>query len=166
MKIRSILLLLAAMAAGSMLTAAETKVSPVTVKFNESEKFTDVASHFGGGTDQHYLDTLAAHLQKVASRRLAPGWKLEVTFTDIDLAGDYLPAGAAGVDIRIIKDIYVPRQTLFFRLLDADGKVIKEGERKLTDLNFMSNIGLIDRDMPLYYDKALLTDWAQKEFRS
>jgi hypothetical protein len=165
MKNRFTLLFITALAAGSLLTAAETKESPVTVKFNESEKFTDAASHLGGGTDQHYLDTLAEHLQRVAAHRLAPGQKLEVTFTDIDLAGDFLPSRAAGADIRVVKDIYIPRQTLFFRLLDADGKVVKEGERRLTDLNFMSNTNLIDRNLPLYYDKALISDWVRREFR-
>ena len=152
------------MAAGSILTAAE-KQSAVTVKFNEPDKFTDAAAHFNGGTDQYYLDTLSEHLQKAAARQLAPGQKLEVTFTDIDLAGDFMPSNPKLMDVRVIKDIYIPRMVLSFRLLDADGKVIKEGERKLTDLNFMNNIGLVYRNLPLFYDKALLTDWVRKELK-
>lgn len=166
MKTSTTLLFLAAIAAGSTLTAAEAKPSDVTVKFKESDKFTDAASRFNSGTDQHYLDDLSAHLQKVADREIAPGQKLEVTITDIDLAGEFIPTNVNMQDVRIIKDIYIPRLTLSFKLLDADGKVIKEGERKLTDLNFMNNIGLIGRDQPLYYDKALLSDWVRKEFKS
>lgn len=166
MKSSSTLLLVAALAAGSMLTAAEAMPSAVTVKFNEPDKFTDVAAHFNGGTDKYYLETLTEHLQKVAARRLSPGQRLEVTFTDIDLAGDFIPSDPKLMDVRVIKDIYIPRQVLFFRLLDSDGKVIKEGERKLTDLNFMNNIGIVDRNLPLFYDKALLTEWVRKEFKS
>jgi hypothetical protein len=166
MKTSTTLLFLAALAASSVLTAADTKPSAVTVKFNEAEKFRDAASRFNSGTDEHYLETLSSHLQKVADREIAPGYRLEVTFTDIDLAGEFIPTNVNMQDVRIIKDIYVPRLTLSFRLLDADGKVIKEGERKLTDLNFMGNIGLIGRDQPLYYDKALLSDWVRKEFKS
>ena len=165
MKSSSTLLFLAAMAAGTVLTAAESKSSAVTVKFNESDKFTDAASHFNGGTDKYYLDTLSEHLQKVAARELAPGQKLEVTFTDIDLAGEFIPTNPSRSDVRIVKDIYIPRMVLSFRLLDADGKVIKEGERKLTDLNFMSNMGMFERNEPLFYDKALITDWVKKELR-
>ena len=165
MKPTTTLLLLAAMAAGSLLCAAEEKQSAVTVKFNEPEKFTDVASHFNGGTDKYYLNTLSEHLQKVANRQLAPGQRLEVTFTDIDLAGDFIPSNPKLMDVRVIKDIYIPRMVLSFRLLDADGKVIKEGERKLTDLSFMNNLGIIDRDQPLFYDKALLTGWVQRELK-
>ena len=166
MKLSPTLLILATMAASSLLTAAETKPSAVTVKFNEPDKFTDAASHFNGGTDKYYLETLTEHLQKVAARRLAAGQTLEVTFTDIDLAGDFIPSNPRLMDVRVIKDIYIPRMVLFFRLLDAEGKVVKEGERKLTDLSFMNNIGLVDRSLPLFYDKALLTDWVGKEFRS
>ncbi|MES1169015.1 MAG: DUF3016 domain-containing protein, partial [Oleiharenicola lentus] len=115
--------------------------------------------------DQYYLDQLSDHLKKVAARHMADGQKLEVTITDVDLAGDFIPGNASSQDVRIIKEIYIPRIKLSFRLLDADGHVLKEGERKLTDLNFMSNIGLIGRDQPLFYDKALLTDWAQKELK-
>jgi len=166
MKTRPLLLFLAAMAVSSVLTAADAKPSAVTVKFNEPDKFTDAASHFNGGTDKYYLETLTEHLQKVAARRLAAGQTLEVTFTDIDLAGDFIPSNPRLMDVRVIKDIYIPRMVLFFRLLDAEGKVVKEGERKLTDLSFMNNIGLVDRSLPLFYDKALLTDWVGKEFRS
>jgi hypothetical protein len=165
MKTRSIFMLLAAMAAASILPAAEEKPSAVTVKFNEPEKFTDAASHFNGGTDKYYLELLSEHLRKSAAWQLAPGQKLEVTFTDIDLAGEFIPSSASMADVRIVKDIYIPRMTLFFRLLDAEGKVVKEGERRLTDLNFMNNIGMFERNQPLFYDKALLTDWVRKELK-
>lgn len=160
------LLLAAALLAGPALTAADTPSSPVTVSFHESDKFTDARSHWGGDTDQGYLDILSSHLQKTASRFLAAGQKLEVTFTDIDLAGDFIPGNVKNQDIRVIKDIYIPRQKLTFRLLGADGQVVKEGERRLSDLNFMNNLGLIGRNDPLFYDKALLTDWLEKEFKN
>ncbi|HWA28442.1 MAG TPA: DUF3016 domain-containing protein [Lacunisphaera sp.] len=166
MKTSNTLLFVAALAAGSFLHAAEPKTSSVTVNFKESERFTDAASRFNGGTDQGYLESLRTHIQKVGDHELAPGYKLEVTLTDVDLAGEFVPGNLNTQDVRIIKDIYIPRITLSFRLLDADGRVVKEGERKLTDLNFMSNISLIDRNLPLYYDKALLSDWLKKELKS
>lgn len=165
MKTRTTLLFVAALAAVSVYAAADTKAANVTVSYHESDKFTDARSSFGSSTDQYYLDLLSDHLKKVASRHLADGQKLEVTITDLDLAGDFIPGNASTQNVRIIKDIYIPRIKLSFRLLDVEGHVLKEGERKLTDLNFMSNIGLIGRDQLLYYDKALLTDWVQKELK-
>ncbi len=160
------MLMAAALVACSALLAEDAKRENVSVTFHESEKFTDVRSSFSGETDKHYLDTLAKHLKKSAQSHLAPGQKLEVTFTDIDLAGDFNPTNVRAQDVRIIKDIFMPRQKLTFRLLDEQGQVIKEGERRLTDLNFMNNTGLIGRNEPLFHDKALLSDWLAKEFKS
>ena len=161
------ILIFAALAAGGSLLAKEKpeKPSNVTVSFKDSDKFTDARSSFGFGTDENYLAMLGDHLKEVAGKLLPAGQKLEVTFTDIDLAGDYLPTGRAD-EVRIIKDIFRPRMTLTFKLTDPSGKVVKEGERTLTDLNFMSNMSIMGRNEPLFYDKALLTDWVRKEFKS
>ena len=164
MKTSTTLMFVAALAAGSV-NAADTMAATVTVGFHESDKFTDARSSFGSRTDKYYLDQLSEHLQKVATRQLAPGQKLEIVISDIDLAGDFIPGNASTQDVRIIKEIYIPRVKLFFKLLDADGRGVKEGERKLSDMNFMSNIGLIGRDQPLFYDKAMLSDWVRKELR-
>ena len=142
------------------------KTDNVAVNFHEADKFTDVRETFGSNPSEFYLEQLSEHLQRKASDRLPPGQKLTVTFTDIDLAGDFLPTNVKMQDVRIIKEIYMPHMALNFKITDADGRVIKEGVRKLTDMNFMGKIGLIGRDQPLYYDKELLSDWINKELRS
>ena len=78
---------------------------------------------------------LTAHLQKRADRQLPPGQRLDVTFDDIKLAGDYEPwHSPQAQDIRFMKDIYPPRATLNYKLTDADGRTIKEGSSKLLDM--------------------------------
>lgn len=164
------LILAAALALGAISVYAANPVAKpanVTVTFHEPDKFTDARASFGGPTEDYYLDILKKTIQERAALNIAPGQKLEVTITDVDLAGDFLPGRAAGSeDIRIIKEIYRPRITLNFKLLGADGKVVKEGDRMLSDMNFMNNISIIGRNDPLFYDKALLKDWVEKEFRS
>ncbi len=161
------LILVALLATGSVFAKDKPeKPSNVTVTFKDSDKFTDARSSFGFGTDQGYLDLLSDHLKKVAGQKLAAGQKLEVTVTDVDLAGEFLPTGRNPDQIRVIKEIFRPRIELTFKLTDASGQVVKEGERKLTDLNFMSNLDIVGRNEPLFYDKALLTDWAKAEFKS
>ena len=170
MKTTPILFLTAALIAGGCQSAqtssAPSKSDNVAVNFLESDKFTDVRESFGDSPSQHYLDLLSKHLQHTAAVLLPPGQKLTVTFTDIDLAGDFLPMNSSLQDVRVIKDIYMPHMSLSFKITDADGKVLKEGSRRLTDLNFMNNLGLIGRNEPLYYDKALLSDWVSKELKS
>ncbi len=156
------------LATGSVFAKEKDKpevVANVTIAYKDSDKFTDARSSFGFGTDQGYLDMLSDHLKKVAGKKLKEGQKLEVTVTDVDLAGEYLPTSRMD-QVRVIKDVYRPRITLTFKLTDASGQVLKEGSRTLTDLNFMSNLSLIDRNEPLFYDKALLTDWVRDEFKS
>lgn len=160
------LLFVVALAAAGSVYAADPKASNVTISFHESDKFTDARSSFGSSTDQHYLDILSEHVRKVAGKRLAEGQKLEVTINDVDLAGDFRPDRVGLQDVRIIKEIYLPRVKLAFKLLDAEGKVVKEGERKLSDLNFMNRAGIIGRNDPLFYDKNLLSDWVESEFKS
>jgi hypothetical protein len=161
------LLLAAIIATGSAFAAdPDTKASNVTVTFHESEKFTDARSSFGSDTDEGYLKIISEHLQKTAAKHLAAGQKLEITITDVDLAGDFIPGNVRNQDVRIIKEIYIPRIKLSFKLLDASGKVVKEGERKLSDLNFMMNTGIIGRNDSLFYDKELLSNWVSKEFKS
>lgn len=167
MKTRPALLFVAVLAASSLFASdKDAQPTNVVVTFHEPEKFTDARSRFASDTDQGYLDIINEHLQKAAGRRLAPGQKLEITINDVDLAGDFLPVRPQMDQIRIIKDVYIPRVSLTFKLIDADGKVLKEGERKLSDMSFMSNASLIGRNEPLFYDKTMLTEWVDKEFKS
>jgi hypothetical protein len=136
----------------------------ITVTFKDSDKYTDACENESHLTSEYYLQVLAEKLQEVATPLLAEGQKLSVTFTDIDLAGDIRNDLVNMKDVRLIKEIYWPRLALNFQLLGADGKTIKEGERMLTDMNFMVNIGITDRNEPLFYDKELLSQWVRKEF--
>jgi hypothetical protein len=165
MKTRPFLLLPLAILAVGSLFASDSAVTNVMVNFNEPGRFRDARSYFNGDTNQSYLTELSKHLQKEATRQIPANYKLEVTITEIDLAGEFDPTNPNLQDVRILKDIYIPRLNLSFKLIDAGGKTVKEGERRLSDPNFLQNIGVVGRDQPLHHDKALLTNWARKEFR-
>ena len=139
--------------------------SDVTVNFQDPDKFADVRESFGGPTSQYYLDLLSQYVKKTAANRMTAGQKLTVTFTDIDLAGDFVPTSPNMDTVRIIKAIYIPRMNLRFQLTDAKGAILKEGERRLTDLNFQQNFVPLDRNQPLYHDKQLLDTWLRQELK-
>jgi hypothetical protein len=168
MKAYPAILLAATLCAGGC-QSASTSAMPaalgnVTVNFHEPDKFTDVRDSNGGGTSEYYLEILSKKLKETAAPLLAEGQTLSVTFNDIDLAGD-IPPGRID-DVRIIKEIYIPRMALTFQLKDANGKVISEGERKLSDMGFQMRLSpAIDRNEPLYYDQQMLSDWVRKEFK-
>jgi hypothetical protein len=147
--------------------AENAKPAPrVEVNFNEPDKFTDAADG-PRGTDygrEGIIEDLQTYLVRKASAYVPEGQKLTVTIKDIDLAGEIEPWRSPQFqDVRIIKDIYPPRIDLSFKLVDASGAVVKEGNRQLRDLTFTMNINP-NRNDPRVYEKALLDDWLRSEF--
>ncbi len=152
---------------GLGLQGAETRtIARAEVLFFEPQKFTDVKdSSMGDSERTTYLEQIRDHLLEQAKYYVPEGHKLAVTFTDIDMAGDFEPwRGPRWDDVRIVKDIYPPRMTLTFRLTDAEGNVVKEGKRDLKDLAFMMKISMSFRDDSVRHEKALLDDWLRAEF--
>ena len=160
--------LLVGLATTLALSAAPKGSERVQVIYFEPERFTDVKDSWMGSDKARddILDQLKTHIQERAGRVLGDGQKLVITFTDIDLAGDFEPGRSARTqDIRIVKDIYPPRMSFSFKLTDANGEVLKQGERNLRDMGFLMKISMNTSD-PLRHEKALLDDWIRDEFRA
>jgi hypothetical protein len=171
-------LLLGLTAAGS-LSAADKAVtdkaaavdSRVTVVFDHPEKYRDIKDHdFDSDNErgrEHFLPMLKEHIEKEAGRLLAPGQKLTITFTDIDLAGDFEPwRGPQLSDVRIVKSIYPPRMDFSFKLTDENDQVLKEGEEKLVDLAYQMRITRSFSDDVLRYEKDMFSDWLRGELKA
>ena len=159
---------LATAASAPLTTAAEAPAAEarVSVTYANPENFSEVRE-FGQQdrlNDSNYLKPLKTHLIKRAEKMLPAGDRLEVTITDIKLAGGYEPwHGPNLMHVRFMKDVYPPRIDLTFRLTDSNGNVLREGSRKLRDLGYLQS-GLArpgDTD-PLRYDKGLLDNWLRK----
>jgi hypothetical protein len=154
--------------AGCSTPAPKTGVTAadITVEFKNPDNFRDVRESLGGSTDETALAALRTYLQENAPAKLQAGQKLRVTFTDIDLAGDFPGSGGGRYDrVRVIRGIYIPRQEFSFEVTDSAGQVVKQGTRTLTDLNFQANGMRIGSDQSYFYDKILLEDWLRKEFK-
>jgi hypothetical protein len=117
------------------------------------------------GDRNGYLDQLRDHVVKLSTEYLPEGLKLQFTFKDIDLAGDFPPGrSAAANDVRVMKDIYPPRMVLSYRVTDASGKIVKQGDETLTDNNYLTTGRLTNRSDLLRYDKTLMSDWYRRTF--
>lgn len=139
---------------------------PVTVRYDHPENFTEtreVRAYAPMEADPGYLDTLARYIEKRAAKILGPGQQLDITVTDVDRAGSYLPSVGSSHPVRIVESIYPPRIALHFRLLDSQGQVVRGGDRKLTDLGFLYDTpgGGTDTDS-LRYEKRLIDRWLAK----
>ena len=149
--------------------AAGPKTPPrAEVIFSHPDKFTDAADGPRGsdiGRDSN-LEQLKDYLVDRANVYIPEGQKLEVTITDVDLAGEVEPwRGPRFQDTRIVKDIYSPRIDLSFKLTDASGAVLKQGTRQLRDLTFNMKI-YTNRNDSRVYEKGLIDDWMRNEFRA
>jgi hypothetical protein len=162
--------ILSLLGAGTIFATNTDKPKPgkVTVIFDHPENFADVKDSYMGtdkGRDA-ILNQIKQFIETQAASVLGAGQALEVKFTDIDLAGEFEPQrGPQFMDVRIVKEIYIPRFDLEFTLTGADGKVISAGKRKLRDLNFMSRLVLPSSE-PLRYEKDILKDWLHDEIKS
>ncbi|WP_395680550.1 DUF3016 domain-containing protein [Dokdonella sp.] len=148
------------------LSAVAADDARVRVDWTDPAQFTEL-KHYRSFRDMRpaeWLDPLAQHLRKRAERVLPPGDRLEVTFTDVQRAGNYEPwHGPRLDDVRIVRDIYPPRIDLRFRLIDANGGIVREGERMLRDSAFLMRDGAHETDS-LRFEKRLLDQWLRKEF--
>lgn len=153
------------------LTASRAAQTPaaapqVTVTYDAPENFSENRD-FGPQNrfqSNNYLDVLQAYLTQRATRILAPGERLEITITDIKLAGAYEPwLGPRMSYVRIMKDVYPPRIDLNFKLTGADGTVLRQGTRTLRDLNYLrGRVATRYATDPLRHDKALLDQWLER----
>lgn len=158
------LLCVVCIALASLMAQATTPPDNVSVRYKDPQHFTEAKRSFGVHAidADAYLKPLKDYIAQRASRILAPGQRLDIEVTDVDRAGEYEPwLGPNFNEVRIIKDVYPPRIDLHFSLYGADGKVQREGSRKLRDPAFLSDSSAADQDS-LRYEKSLIDHWLRK----
>jgi Protein of unknown function (DUF3016) len=152
------------------LNAADAAKAPARTEviFSEPEKFTDVKdSDFATdrGRDD-ILDQIRRFVVERADATLPPGQKLTITFTDIDLAGEFEPwRGPQFSDVRIVKALYPPAFKFSYKVTDEAGQTVKSGEENIRDLSFDLRM-TINRQDPLHYEKDILGDWIRSKLRA
>lgn len=143
---------------------------PVTVRWEDPSTFSEIrlSPNVAEARRGDWVEQLALHLRKRAETRLAPGERLEVDILDIERAGEYEPWQSLQMrDVRIMRDYYPPRMRLRFRQLDADGRVLAAGERRLVDPAFLSgSVAPASGLDPLRFEKAMIDRWLRRELPS
>ena len=133
----------------------------VAVTWKDFKEYRDVRP--GNETRGSFHQRVEKQLQKLLEElatKLPEGYKLAITFDDIDLAGD---VHYGTTDIRVIKPIHFPRFEISYKLTDKSGKTIaEENGVTLKDMSFMDRIKR-GMDESFYYEKRLLTDWFEDD---
>ena len=135
------------------------------IEWVEPTSFTDVrsANISNAKYRKRVFSQLASHLSELASQ-LPEGQRLSMSVTNLDLAGRVEPSSKLGLsagmtDIRVIRDIDIPRMSFSFTIVDASGEVIKQDNVKLKDMRFRFGVNSIHEQKPFYYEKNMLTKW-------
>ena len=147
-------------------TVAPAASDQVTVAFDHPEKFTDLQDRRfpDERVTNTYVTDLRRFIETHAADHLAAGQRLVVTITDVDMAGELETRGNLRQDVRILRPATPPRINLAFQVVDAGGNVVKSGERRLTDLDYQ-HPEYRSYDTTLFFEKKLLSDWLNEEFR-
>jgi len=101
------------------------------------------------------------HLQHLAEK-LPEGSRLEITFTNLDLAGE-VQTGRHG-SVRIIRDTQPARLEFSYRCLDSHGNITQEGSEQLWGTTTSSARLDTRRNEPFAVEKSLLTRWFNRTF--
>jgi hypothetical protein len=142
--------------------------TPVSVSWGDPAQFTELRySHNRHEAAQgDWVEDLASHVAKRVAKVLPAGETVEVEIVDIERAGEYEWAFGRTDDVRVLRDVYPPRMELRFQRMDANGNVIAEGERRLSDLAYLTGSQPLSASDPLRFEKRMIDQWVRKEFVS
>lgn len=131
----------------------------VNVSFVEPDKFYDAGNNqFDKPTN---LKTLEVFLQDLGKRYLADGQVVDIEVLNVDLAGYVRPTRKG--DLRVVRNADWPSFQLRYKLA-AGGQALKQGEERLTDLNFTGKLASYSARDPLKYEKQMLDGWFRERF--
>ncbi|MGB0133084.1 DUF3016 domain-containing protein [Dokdonella sp.] len=136
----------------------------VAVDWTDPAQFSEILnrSAFNQTNPVVWLGEFASTIRRHAPRVLKTGQSLSVTITDVTLAGT-VQYGPGAVGVRVVGSNSPPRIKLRFTLTSADGQVIDNGDRNLSNPGFMSPHFPNNGDA-YQYETRLLTDWMDQEF--
>jgi len=155
------------LAGAGALPAARGPAPRTEVIFDHPEKFTDIKDSYTP-TDKGQNSVLATIREFLVSRTaslIPEGYKLRITFTDIDLAGDFEPWRGPRLDeVRIVRPIYPPAFKFSYVVTDPSGRVVRQGSENIRDLAFQTRV-TVDPSDPLRYEKDILDEWARTKLQ-
>ncbi|GEA12397.1 DUF3016 domain-containing protein [Alteromonas sp. KUL49] len=142
----------------------------VTVTWESPEDYRDVrpVNQSRSSFREQTFKQLEAYFEELAVA-LPETHSLNITVTNLDLAGEVWPAsfvgmGPAGNDVRLIQDIDIPRMEFTYSLLDADGQTIAGQEVKLKDMGFLMGSTTRRQGDSLAYEKHMIKEWFDEAF--
>jgi DUF3016 family protein len=147
-------------------SAGPANAGTVAVSFVHPETYTD-ASLSGGYQapgERWTLDEIGRYLESLGTRYLKPQQLLTLEVLNVDLAGKIEWWRRFPYDLRVLRDVYPPRFTLHYRLVQG-GRTLTEGQETVVDPNYLASPAVyFSTGDPLRFEKAMLADWFRARF--
>jgi hypothetical protein len=136
----------------------------VEVAFIEPGDYTDGAVRGGlfGSGGLGTVNAVRQHLAMLGDNNLSPREALRIEVLDIDLAGRY-EWWRFPFDARIMRSSSVPAIEVRY-IYYVDGKIVDEGEERITDMNYLQGTRTGKPGGPLKYEKRMLDRWFRDRF--
>ena len=134
----------------------------VGVRFVDAEKFADFGlSKWDRERNERDFSASLQHLQAL----LPAGQKLELKFTDVNLAGEQEWWRFRGQDIRVMRNVTWPTVHFDFQLSDASGRVLRSGSAKVNDMGYLDNTFFPVRlqNEAFRYEQRMMERWVRDE---
>ncbi|MES2900512.1 MAG: DUF3016 domain-containing protein [Pseudomonadota bacterium] len=146
-----------ALGAALLLAGAGAMAAPLaTVTFANPTSFSDVPDTTT--EREEVFKELGDHFGRLAAK-LPAGQELTVEVLDLDLAGRVYPARYSARDLRILKGAADWPQIKMRYTISEGGKVVRQGEERLSDMNYLNRHNRYRGDETLRYEKLMLDDW-------
>ena len=128
----------------------------VTVKYIESDKFADLP--FAPWEREQVLKDLSDHFTKLGGQ-LPEGQDLAIEVLDVDLAGNEYPNLRGGRELRVLKGMADWPIINLRYALTQNGQVLKGGDARLADMNYMQRINRLSDSDSLRAEKRMIDEW-------
>ncbi len=155
---------LAALIACAFTSAAALSATNVVIDWHQPDQYTDLGTHFHDHTNLNtFKKELEPYVVRIANDHLPDGTTLELTITDVDLAGEFEP-WRPETDVRIVRTVYPPRMSLQYSVFDVRGELVDSGEADIVDPTFDFNIGqrFLSQDR-FFYERDLIASWIRND---
>lgn len=145
-----------AAAAALLFGAAGSATAAASVKYAQPEHFADVP--FATTDRERVLKELSGHFDTLAAK-LPPGQELKVEVLDVDLAGQVRYDYPSNPNLRVLRGQADWPQMRFRYTIEQDGKVVKSGEERVSDMSYLQRMNRYTGSDTLRYEKQMLDDW-------
>lgn len=143
------------------LSASPAFAGVAKVTWQEPDKYTDIrpGNELGDSFKERLFKEFDTMFSTMA-KKLPDGYQLEITVTDLDLAGDVNGMfNRLGRDIRVVKELYWPRMSLSYVLKNEKNEVLSSAKEDIKDMGFMSSPIVHSSGSGFDYEEKMLNDW-------